>query len=132
MLPLPRALTELVRGRKVVEVGAGSRFDTALAFAAAGARPVLVTDVSEAVLAAPAPLDAAQDDITKPALALYLDAALVYGVRLPEELQMSAALVAETVGAAYAVRPLKDELADVPMGKPRVLAGGWRVYGPRT
>lgn len=101
----------------------------ALAFAAAGARPVLVTDVREAVLKAPAPLDAAIDDITRPTLALYLGAALLYGVRLPEELQVSCALVADALGCAYAVKPLKDELADVPIGKPRVLAGGWRLYG---
>lgn len=129
---VPRALMERAAiARKIVEVGAGAAFGTALAMkAAAPAAEVIVTDVSDAVLAAPKSLAAFVDDVTRPAWALYEGADLVLGVRLPEELQLSAARVARRVGAALAVRPLKDEWADVSecFRRHETLGGGWRLY----
>lgn len=131
-VPVPDALLDVARAaRKVVEVGAGRAFGTALAFKAAAPRAdVVVTDVNPVVRDAPAPLAAVVDDVTAPAWHVYEGAGLVYGIRLPEELQVPAARVARRVGAAFAVRPLKDEWADVSDDYPRVerLPDGWRLY----
>ncbi|HLF23996.1 MAG TPA: hypothetical protein VI565_08760, partial [Burkholderiales bacterium] len=61
-------------------------------------------------------------------------ASLVYGVRLPEELQAPAARIAVDVGASYAARALKDEWADVSMYflEFDTVGDGWRVYGKRV
>lgn len=115
-----------------MEVAAGDRFEAALALVAAvpGAQ-VWVTDVHPKVLRAPPPLVARVDDLWAPDLSLYRGAALVYGLRIPEELQGAAARVARTVGAPFAHLPLKDEyadLSDVFPRPPRVLSGGWRLH----
>jgi uncharacterized UPF0146 family protein len=129
---VPAELLAFARGAKVVEVGVGSDFSTALAFAAAGAQPMIVTDVRDVVLRAPFPLTAAMDDIFHPTLALYVGSALLYGVRLPEDLQISAVAVAEAVGARFALRPLKSEVAAGLEGSSlRALSGGWRIREPR-
>lgn len=131
---LPPRVADLARGaRKIVEVGAGRDFRVALALKglAPGAE-VLVTDVSPGVLDAPRDLAAFCDDVTRPAWALYEGADLVVGVRTPEELQLAVARVARKVGAALALRPLKDEWADVSEAFPRfeVVGDGWRIYRP--
>lgn len=129
---VPAALLALAASAgKVVEVGAGARFDVALALKAANvAGEVIVTDVSPAVLQAPRDLAAFVDDVTRPSWPLYEGAGLVYGVRLPEELQLPTARVARRVGAAFAVRPLKDELADVRevFRRGESLGGGWWLH----
>lgn len=111
----------------VVEVGVGNDFEAAREFQRAG-HEVLTTDVHPRE--PPPGIRFVLDDITAPELRHYAGAALVYGVRLPEELQASAARVAREVGALLAVRCLKDEWADVSMYFPRhaVLGDGWRLY----
>jgi hypothetical protein len=130
-------LVERYRGAaKIVEVGAGQRFDDAIAFARAlpGTR-VVVTDTDPRVLRAEAPLWAEIDDITRPRRANYEGAALVYGVRLPEDLHAAAGTLARSIGADFALRLLGDEAPALPAWGPgEVLedaGGSWRLW-PRS
>ncbi|HEX2023048.1 MAG TPA: UPF0146 family protein, partial [Candidatus Thermoplasmatota archaeon] len=109
----PPLLDRARRARRVAEVAAGARFDVALALARVARANVLVTDRDPAVLRAPAPLVAAVDDLLAPDLALYDGVDLVVAVRIPEELQAPAARLASRLGADLALRPLKDEWADL-------------------
>lgn len=131
--PLSEVLLGLARrGPFVAEVAAGRRFDTALAFHEATGMDVLVTDVDPRVLEAPRELRAKVDDLLDPKVGLYEGAALIYAQRIPEELQLAAARLAHRVGAPLALRPLKDEWADVREVFPRYeqVLGGWRLYRP--
>ncbi len=116
---------------RVVEVGAGARFDVALLFAARGAR-VTVTDLDPRVLAAPSPLDARVADAAMEDAALFEGVDLVYAVRPPEELQPILARVARRFGCALALRPLGNEWVDLGewLAEPE-RARGWLVY-PRA
>ncbi|GEM_PF-5899249 len=130
MEPLPSSLVARVaKARRVVEVGAGARFETALAVAALGPE-VLVTDVDARVLAAPAPLRALVHDVVRGDPRLLGPADVVLAVRAPEELQLPIARVARRLGADLALRPLKDEWADVSEAFPRweALGAGWRWH----
>ncbi|MHB8586346.1 MAG: UPF0146 family protein [Thermoplasmatota archaeon] len=122
----------LAAGRKVIEVGAGQDFRYAQAFARGGADPVFVLDVTDSVLQAPAPLAAGIDDITRPNLALYVGSGLVYGVRMPEELQVSAYAVARAVGASFALRVFNGEIAAGLGNGGRAFPHAWRVWTPAT
>lgn len=130
--PLPQALLERARrARKAVEVGAGPVWGTALALAQAAPQAEWwVTDVDARVLQAPAPLRAALFDVTRAPPPELSGADLVYAVRLPEELQLSCARFARHVGADLALRPLKDEWADVTPAYRRSVAwpDGWRYF----
>lgn len=132
---LPAPLLERARrARKAVEVGAGAAWGTALALhgAAPGAE-WWVTDVDPRVLQAPEPLRATIFDVTREAPPALAGADLVYAVRLPEELQLSCARFARAVGADLALRPLKDEWADVAPAFRRHVAwpDGWRYFPAR-
>lgn len=128
MLPPPLA-DRVRRARRVVEVGAGERFETALAAAALGPR-VVVSDIDERVRRAPPPLEPIVDDVTRPVLARYGETDLVVAVRPPEELQLAIARLARSLGADLAMRPLKDEWADVSSCYRRFVAwpDGWRYF----
>ncbi|HWG89648.1 MAG TPA: UPF0146 family protein [Candidatus Thermoplasmatota archaeon] len=130
---LPEALLSLARrGPFIVELAAGNRFAAALQFAhAVPGLKVRVTDVAPKVREAPPPLEAHLDDLWEPNLDLYRGAALLYAIRIPEELQAPAARLARTVGAPLALLPLKDEWADLTplLGAARLLPGGWRLHG---
>lgn len=122
------------RALKAVEVGAGPAFGTALALASAAPQAQWwVTDIDVRVLAAPAPLRAAVFDVTREAPAELAGADLVYAVRLPEELQLSCARFARSLGADLALRPLKDEWADISTAYRRSSAwpDGWRYFPAR-
>lgn len=132
MLP-PPLVERARRARKAIEVGAGTRFETGLALAAAApGAEWWVTDVDPRVLLAPPSLRAWLWDVTRAPPAELLGADLVYAVRLPEELQLPCARAAHAMGADLALRPLKDEWADVSdvyrVGVP--WPEGWR-YFPR-
>lgn len=127
----PRRLVErYLEARRIVEVGAGQHTDEAMAFARAlpGCR-VVVTDTDVRVLRAMPPLWAEVDDVTRPRLDIYEGAALVYGVRLPEDLHGPAATVARQVGADFALRLLGDEAPALPGWGPGEAVGeGWRRW----
>ena len=128
-LPAPLVARARAAGR-VLEVGAGARFEVALALAAEAGAEVLVSDVDARVLGAPLPLHALVLDVTRPPLSGLEGVGLVVAVRLPEELQLAAARLARSLGADLALRPLKDEWADVSAALPRVVAwpDGWRLF----
>ena len=109
---IPAALVARLAGiRRAVEVGCGNDLATAKALLAVFPRlDLLLTDVASPRGAPPHGIRHVVDDVTAPNAPLYAGADLVYGVRLPEELQRPAANVAKAVHAAFAVVPLKDEL----------------------
>lgn len=111
----------------MLEVGAGKEWTTALALHDAGAR-LVVSDVDPEVLLAPPHLRAILLDVTRPDRGLLGDVDLVYAVRVPEELQLSCARLAEALGADLALRPLKDEWADLGHRRYQVWTEGWRFY----
>lgn len=112
-------------------MGAGGRFDTAMALQQAnpGARWI-VSDTDERVLLAPPRLEAVLLDVTHPRMELLAGVDFVYAVRLPEELQLPAARLAHALGADLALRPLKDEWADVSgiFRQHAVWSDGWRHF----
>lgn len=130
--PLPPPLVERARrARKGVEAGAGARFGTALALAAAAPEAAWwVTDADPRVTSAPAPLRACVWDVTRAPPPELAGADLVYAVRIPEELQLACARAARAMGADLALRPLKDEWADVSAVYRRSVAwpDGWRYH----
>ena len=126
-LPAP-LLARARRARRVVEVGAGARFDVALALARASPQAEWwVTDVDPRVLAAPAPLRAALLDAHAPT-GDWSGTDLVYAMRVPEELQGAVLAFARSLGADAALRPLKDEWADAGPRRALVWPDGWRYF----
>lgn len=126
----PQLAQRAARARRIAEVGAGAGFEVARALVALCPR-VLVTDVDARVLAAPAPLEALVDDATRPRLDAYADVDLVVSVRPPEELQLPIARLARALGADLALRPLKDEWADLTGAgyrRSEAWPGGWRFH----
>lgn len=132
MRPLPAPLLERARrARKIVEVGAGRRFETALALReAAPDAEVWVTDVEPDVLLAPPTLHARLLDAHGRVPDELAGADLVVAIRLPEELQLATARLARELSADLAIRPLKDEWADVSSVYRRhvVWPDGWRYH----
>lgn len=125
MLP-PRLLSGYQGARKVVELAAGTQWAEALAVARAlPGCEVIVTDIDPRVRDAPKPLRGAVDDLTRPALEVYQDAALLYAVRLPEELHVPAARLAERVRADLALRMLGAEAPAAGLGPPEVFPDRW-------
>lgn len=124
----PQLLSIAASARRIVEVGAGFDFSTALALTAAAPQArLLVTDVDSRVLSAPRPLEAVIDDVTRPTLALYAGADLILAVRVPEELQPAVVRLARQVGASWALRAFKDEWCEAPeLAGAQIWGGGWR------
>jgi len=92
----------------VVEVGAGYVPDVALRLRGLD---VAVTDKEERFLGG---LHVEKDDIFSPRLDLYEGASLIYSLRPPLELQIAMGDLARSVGADVLVRPLEDEVAQLP------------------
>lgn len=128
MLPAP-LIERARRARCGLEVAAGARFETALALREAnpGARWI-VSDIDERVLLAPPPLDARILDLTRPDVEGLAGVDLVYAVRIPEELQLPASRLARALGADLALRPLKDEWADLAPRRYVAWPDGWRYH----
>ena len=105
---------------RVVEVGAGYFAGVALALMARGLE-VTLTDKEERLLGS---LRVMEDDIFSPRLELYLGASLVYSVRPPLEIQLAMGLMATKIGADVLIRPLMDEIADLPGFARRLVNSG--------
>jgi len=95
---------------RVVEVGAGYFADVALGLKAGGL-DVVLTDKEERLLGS---LRVEKDDIFSPRLELYRGASLLYSIRPPLEMQLAMGLLALKLGADVLVRPLQDEVAQLP------------------
>jgi len=107
----------------VVEVGAGYVPDVALRLRGLD---VAVTDKEERFLGG---LHVEKDDIFSPRLELYEGACLIYSLRPPLELQLAMGDLARSVGADVLVRPLEDEVAQLPGFVRRLVnAGEARFY----
>lgn len=130
MIP-PQLAERARRARVILEVGAGGDFRTARALAQAAPHArVVVSDVDPRVLLAPADLHGILLDVTRPDAHELPDADLAVAVRLPEELQLSAAKLARRLGADLAIRVLKDEWVDVSEAfrKYETWPDGWRYH----
>jgi len=95
---------------RVVEVGAGHMADVAVALMARGL-DVLLTDREERLAGR---LRVVADDIFSPRQELYSGARLLYSIRPPLELQLAMGRLAARTGADVLVRPLADEVAQLP------------------
>lgn len=110
---------------RVVEVGAGYFAEVALGLQARGL-DVVLTDKEERVLGG---LRVEKDDIFSPRLELYRGASLLYSIRPPLEMQLAMGLLSLELGADVLVRPLMDEVAELPgFARRLVNAGEARFY----
>ncbi len=110
---------------RIVEVGAGHVPEVALLLLARGLEVVL-TDREERLLG---DLRVQKDDIFSPRMELYRGASLLYSIRPPLELQIAMGDVAARVGADILIRPLQDEVAELPgFARRLVNAGEARFY----
>jgi uncharacterized UPF0146 family protein len=105
---------------RVVEVGAGYVPEVALALQAR-CLDVLLTDKEERLLGG---LRVEKDDIFSPRLELYRGASLLYSIRPPLELQLAMGQLASLIGADVLVRPLMDEVAELPGFARRLVNSG--------
>lgn len=107
-------------GGPVVEVGAGRFPGVASEIAARGVQ-VLLTDREEGCIGG---LRIEKDDIFSPRPELYRGASLLYSIRPPFEMQLAIGLLAERIGADVLIRPLLDEIAELPGFSRRLLNRG--------
>jgi len=106
---LAQFIADNYRG-SVAEVGVGYFPEVALGLQARGL-DVVLTDKEERLLGG---LRVEKDDIFSPRLELYRGASLLYSIRPPLELQLAMGLLAAKIGADVLVRPLMDEVAQLP------------------
>jgi len=105
---------------RVVEVGAGYVSEVAQGLKARGL-DVVLTDKEERLLGG---LRVEKDDIFSPRLELYRGASLLYSIRPPLEMQLAMGLLASQLGADVLVRPLQDEVAQLPGFNRRLVNSG--------
>jgi uncharacterized UPF0146 family protein len=87
---------------------------------------VVLTDREERLLGN---MRVVKDDIFAPRMELYQGASLIYSIRPPLELQIAMGEVAARVGADILIRPLQDEVAELPgFARRLVNAGEARFY----
>jgi uncharacterized UPF0146 family protein len=111
---------------RVVEVGVGHVPDVALLLMRVPYLEVVVTDREECLLAG---LRVEKDDIFSPRLDLYKGASLLYSLRPPLEMQLAMGAIAGRIGADVLIRPLQDEVAQLPgFARRLVNAGEARFY----
>jgi uncharacterized protein len=95
---------------RTVEVGAGHEPAVAQLLLARGL-DVVLTDRGERLLDG---TRVEKDDIFAPRMELYQGASLLYSIRPPLEMQIAMGDVAAQVGADILIRPLQDEVAELP------------------
>lgn len=96
---------------RVVEVGAGHRVDVSLLLMRRSDLEVVITDKEERCLSC---LSVKKDDIFSPRPDLYKGASLLYSIRPPLELQLAIGMLARRLSADVLIRPLADEIAELP------------------
>ncbi|NMB85890.1 MAG: hypothetical protein A4E44_01300 [Methanosaeta sp. PtaB.Bin018] len=95
---------------RVVEVGVGHLSEVAASLMARG-MDVVLTDRRARTLGN---LSVEKEDIFSPHLELYQRASLIYSIRPPLELQIAIGDLAIRIGADVLIRPLGDEVAEMP------------------
>jgi len=130
-MPLLRGAKDLAQfigknySGRVVEIGVGHVLEVALHLASLG-RDVLITDREERYLGG---VHIEKDDIFMPRLDLYQGASLIYSIRPPLELQLAMGILASRLGTDILIRPLNDEVAELPGFSRRLVnAGEARFY----
>lgn len=109
---------------KVVEIGVGRMSDVAIRLNQS--LEVVVTDKSDFC---PAGLKAVADDIFAPREELYAGATLLYSIRPPLEMQMAMGDLAQEIAADIIIRPLENEIANLPgFGRTLMNSGEARFY----
>jgi uncharacterized protein len=93
---------------KVVEVGAGGMLDVALKLQSL---EIVATDSQERFTG---DIKVERDDIFSPLKEIYKGATLIYSIRPPIELQVAMGELALEIGADLLIRPLEDEVVDLP------------------
>ena len=93
---------------KVVEVGAGFVDDVASHLKTLD---VVATDTSSYRVGS---MQIEKDDIFSPRMELYTGASLLYSIRPPLEVQLAMGMLALKIGADVLIRPLGDEVANLP------------------
>ena len=115
-MPLLRGAKDLAQfigknySGRVVEIGVGHVLEVALHLASLG-RDVLITDREERYLGG---IHIEKDNIFMPRLDLYQGASLIYSIRPPLELQLAMGILASRLGTDILIRPLNDEVAELP------------------
>jgi uncharacterized protein len=108
---------------KVVEVGAGFISDVANGLKSLD---LVVTDLEERSLGK---IAVVKDDAFSPKMEIYKGASLIYSIRPPLELQVAIGEIALEVGADVLVRPLWDEVVELPgFSRSLVNLGGAGIY----
>ncbi len=105
---------------RVAEVGVGHRPHLARMLLDLGLDPIL-TDREERLLDG---MRVEKDDIFAPHWEIYQGAALIYSIRPPLEMQLAIGELAAALGADIILRPLQDEVADLPGFKRRLVNSG--------
>ncbi|MGA9099721.1 MAG: UPF0146 family protein [Methanotrichaceae archaeon] len=93
---------------KVVEVGAGFVNDVASRLMPLD---VISTDIKSYHIGG---MRIEGDDIFCPRMEIYAGASLLYSIRPPLEMQLAMGMLAIKIGADVLIRPLGDEVADLP------------------
>lgn len=93
---------------KIIEVGVGQRTDVASYLRSL---QLVVIDIKECCLTE---IEVEQDDIFSPKKEIYIGSSLIYSLRPTLELQLAIGNLAREVGADIIIRPLEDEIADIP------------------
>ena len=121
--PAERDLAEFIAKHysgRVAEVGVGHRPHLARMLLDLGLDPIL-TDREERLLDG---MRVEKDDIFAPRWEIYQGAALIYSIRPPLEMQLAIGELAAALGADIILRPLQDEVADLPGFKRRLVNSG--------
>jgi uncharacterized UPF0146 family protein len=107
---------------KVVEVGVGLRPEVASLL-----RPLrlLATDKETRALG---DVRVEKDDIFSPRREIYQGASLIFSVRPPLEMQHAMGKLAREVNCDVLIRPLEDEIADLPGFSRSLINEGWARF----
>ncbi len=93
---------------KVVEIGAGAVADVASSLKTLN---VIATDTESYSKDG---IQIEKDDIFSPKKEIYENASLLYSIRPPLEMQLAMGALALNIGADVLIRPIGDEVADLP------------------
>ncbi len=115
-------ITENYSG-KIIEVGVGYMADVALRLFPL---QVVATDAEERYLHG---INVKKDDIFSPKKEMYKGSSLIYSLRPSYEVQLAIGELAREIGADIIIRPLEDEIIDIPgFNRHLVKLGNSRFY----
>ena len=104
----------------VVEIGGGHVLEVAMHLLSLG-RNITVTDKEERIVGR---IHIKKDDIFEPRLDIYQGASLLYSIRPPLEMQLAMGVLASRLCVDILIRPLNDEIAELPGFSRRLINAG--------